>query len=164
MRKPGENCTVVLTARTEERLVELASLHLHEVHGTTSLSQEKVADIRKHFASRPTADVARVVDRIFEKYNCNGEPECSWRYTAEAEIILNGGKRAHTRSSRQTDDRAPRAWTDLSSAQFPLTFFNKIRPAETFPPAFHQHGAPLSCLPAEISAGKVGSRCVGRTH
>ncbi len=91
----GENCNVVLTAPTEERLVELASLHLREVHGMTSLSQEKVADIRKLFAARPTADAAKVVDRIFEKYNCNGEPECSWRYIAEAETILNGGKTAH---------------------------------------------------------------------
>ena len=91
----GEKCNVVLTAQTEERLVELASLHLREVHGITSLSQEKVTQIRKLFSSRPTADAAKVVDRIFEKYNCNGEPECSWRYIAEAEMILNGGKMAH---------------------------------------------------------------------
>jgi predicted small metal-binding protein len=90
-----KNCNVVLTAQTEERLVELASLHLREVHGMTSLSQEKMADIRKLFTSRPTADAAKVVDRIFEKYNCNGEPECSWRYIAEAEMILTGGKTAH---------------------------------------------------------------------
>lgn len=90
-----ENCKKVLTAQTEERLVELASVHLREVHGMTSLSQEQVADIRKLFASRPTADAAKVVDRIFEKYNCNGEPECSWRYLAEAETILNGGNMAH---------------------------------------------------------------------
>jgi predicted small metal-binding protein len=91
----GENCKVVLTAQTEERLVELASLHLREVHGMASLSQEKVADIRKLFSSRPTADAAKVVDRIFEKYNCDGEPECSWRYIAEAEMILNGGNLPH---------------------------------------------------------------------
>jgi predicted small metal-binding protein len=90
-----KNCNVVLTAPTEERLVELASLHLREVHGRTSLSQEKMADIRKLFTSRPSADAAKVVDRIFEKYNCNGEPECSWRYIAEAETILTGGKTAH---------------------------------------------------------------------
>ena len=91
----GKNCKVTLTAQTDERLVELVSLHLREVHGMTSLSQEKVADIRKLFTSRSNADAAKVVDRIFEKYNCNGEPECSWRYIAEAEMILNGGKVAH---------------------------------------------------------------------
>ena len=90
-----KNCNVILTAQTEERLVELASLHLREVHGKTSLSQEEVADIRKLFTIRPAADAARVVDRILEKYNCNGEPECSWRYIAEAEMILNGGKLSH---------------------------------------------------------------------
>lgn len=90
-----KNCNVILTAPTEERLVERVSLHLREVHGMTSISQEEVADIRKLFISRPAADAAKVVDRIFEKYNCNGEPECSWRYIAEAEMILNGGMMSH---------------------------------------------------------------------
>jgi predicted small metal-binding protein len=90
------DCNAVLSAQTEERLVELASLHLREVHGMTTLSQENVAEIKQLFAGGETADAARVVDRIFEKYNCNAEPECSWRYIAEAEMILTGDSTAHT--------------------------------------------------------------------
>src|SRR5512143_2994332 len=90
------DCNVVLSAQTEERLVELASLHLREVHGMTTLSQDNVAEIKKIFTDRTVADAARVVDRIFEKYNCNAEPECSWRYIAEAEMILTGSSTAHT--------------------------------------------------------------------
>jgi predicted small metal-binding protein len=89
-------CNAVLSAQTEERLVELASLHLREVHGMTMLSQENVAEIKKLLTGGATADAARVVDRIFEKYNCNAEPECSWRYIAEAEMILTGNSTAHT--------------------------------------------------------------------
>jgi predicted small metal-binding protein len=90
------DCNAVLSAQTEERLVELASLHLREVHGMTTLTQENVAEIKQLFSGGATADAARVVDRIFEKYNCNAEPECSWRYIAEAEMILTGDSTAHT--------------------------------------------------------------------
>lgn len=90
------DCNVVLSAQTEERLVELASLHLREVHGMTALTQDNVAEVKNILTDRVTSDAARVVDSIFEKYNCNAEPECSWRYIAEAEMILNGGSTAHT--------------------------------------------------------------------
>lgn len=90
------DCNVVLSAQTEERLVELASLHLREVHGMTALTQDNVAEIKNILTDSATSDAARVVDSIFEKYNCNSEPECSWRYIAEAEMILNGGSTVHT--------------------------------------------------------------------
>jgi hypothetical protein len=38
-----------------------------------------------------------VVDRIFEKYNCNSDPQCTWRYIAEAEMILTGSSTVHAR-------------------------------------------------------------------
>jgi predicted small metal-binding protein len=91
----GNNCNAAFIAPTEDRLVELVSLHLREVHGMTAISQDYVAQIKKLFSSRATADAAKVVDRIFEKYNCNGEPECSWRYIAEAEMILTGSPTVH---------------------------------------------------------------------
>lgn len=91
------DCDAVLSAPTEERLVELVSLHLRDVHDMTMLSQDNIAEIKKLFTSRATSDAAQVVDRIFEKYNCNAEPECSWRYIAEAERILTGSSTVHTR-------------------------------------------------------------------
>jgi hypothetical protein len=50
---------------------------------------------RNHFVNRTTSDAAYVVDRIFEKYNCNKDPECTWRYITEAELILTGGPSVH---------------------------------------------------------------------
>jgi predicted small metal-binding protein len=91
----GKNCNVVLTAPTEERLLEMVSLHLRDVHKMTSISQDIVGKIKQLFVNNAAQDAAYVVDRIFEKYNCNKEPECTWRYIAEAEIILKGDKSAH---------------------------------------------------------------------
>ena len=96
----GHNCEEVLTAQTEERLVELASIHLRDVHGVSSLTPEAVAKMKNNFINRATSDAAYVVDRIFEKYNCDGEPECTWRYIVEAEMVMNSGKQALERSGK----------------------------------------------------------------
>ncbi len=92
----GNKCNVVLTAQTEDRLVDLASIHLRDAHGMMSLSQDDVARIRKLFVNEASPDAAYVVDRIFEKYNCSSDPQCTWRYIAEAEMILTGNN-VHTR-------------------------------------------------------------------
>jgi len=91
----GNDCNTVLVAPTEERLAEMASVHLRETHGIVSISQDKIADIKKHFTSPTRPDAAYIVDRIFEKYNCDSDPECTWRYIAEAELILTGSAKTH---------------------------------------------------------------------
>jgi len=93
----GNKCNVVLIGQSEDRLVEMVSIHLREVHGMTSISQEAVGEIKKHFTNRATPDAAYVVDRILEKYNCDSDPACSWRYIAEAERILTGSDTVHAK-------------------------------------------------------------------
>lgn len=96
----GNKCNVVLTAPTEERLMEMVSMHLREVHGMSAISQDIVGKIKQLFVNRTAPDAAYVVDRIFEKYNCNSDPECTRRYIAEAEMILTGEKSAHTKEPK----------------------------------------------------------------
>jgi len=81
------NCKATMKAETEERLAEMAAVHLRENHGMMSIPPEKMAEIRKLFTSPALSDSTYVVDRIFEKYNCDRDPECSWRYIAAAEAI-----------------------------------------------------------------------------
>jgi predicted small metal-binding protein len=96
----GHRCDAVLQAPTEERLVEAAAIHLRDVHGVSVLAPDAVAKIKNLFVNRKSTDAAGVVDRIFEKYNCRREPECTWRYIAAAEMILSGGFAAHERELR----------------------------------------------------------------
>ncbi len=91
----GTGCNVVLTAPTEERLAEVISLHAREVHGMQALPQDMIGQIKQKMVNKTTADAAYVVDRIFEKYNCKSDPECSWRYISEAELILTGKPSVH---------------------------------------------------------------------
>jgi predicted small metal-binding protein len=98
--KLGNKCNVIMTAPTEERLVEIVSLHLREIHGMSSISQDLVGQIKKGMINRSMSDAAYVVDRILEKYNCSSDPECTWRYIAEAEMILTGDGSVHSRELR----------------------------------------------------------------
>lgn len=91
------NCKGVLKAQTEELLAELVALHLRDVHGVQSVPPEKIAEIKRLFINPESSDSAFVVDRIFEKYNCDGDPECTWRYIAQAETILTGRDKVHER-------------------------------------------------------------------
>ncbi len=98
--KLGNNCNVVMTAPTEERLVEMVSIHLREIHEMASISQEVVGQIKLNMVNRSISDAAYVVDRVMEKYNCSSDPECTWRYIAEAEMILTGDRSVHSRELR----------------------------------------------------------------
>jgi predicted small metal-binding protein len=92
----GVNCKTTLVAPTDERLLELVSTHAREIHGMTAIPEDMLGKIRNHFVNRTAPDAAYVVDRIFEKYNCDRDPQCTWRYIAEAEMILTGSETAHT--------------------------------------------------------------------
>ncbi len=82
-------------APTEERLLEMVSVHARDAHGMIAISQEELGKIKQLFANRSAPDAACVVDRLFEKYNCSSDPECTWRYIAEAEMILTGNQSVH---------------------------------------------------------------------
>jgi hypothetical protein len=70
------------------------------MHGASSITPDTMTKIKNSFVNRTQLDAAYVVDSIFEKYNCSGEPECTWRYRVEAEMVLNGGAQVHERELR----------------------------------------------------------------
>ena len=92
----GMDCKTVLIAQTEEKLLDMVSIHAREVHGMTAIPPDMIGKIKQLLVNRSAPDAANVVDRIFEKYNCDKDPECTWRYIAEAELILTGRPSVHT--------------------------------------------------------------------
>jgi len=93
----GGTCEAKIMAPTEDRLAEEVSIHLREVHGMSEIPQDMLGRIKRLFVNKATKDAASVVDRILEKYNCDSDPECSWRYIAESEMILTGSEGVHSR-------------------------------------------------------------------
>ena len=90
-----DDCNVVLTAKTEELLADMAALHVRDVHGMTEITPDMVGKIKNLFASPTSVDAAGSVDRIFEEYNCDRDPQCTWRYIAQAEAIITGRGTPH---------------------------------------------------------------------
>jgi predicted small metal-binding protein len=96
----GVNCKTTLLAPTDERLLELVSTHAREAHGMTAIPEDLLGKIRNHFVNRTSPDAAYVADRIFEKYNCDSDPDCTWRYIMEAEMILTGKPSVHEQEQK----------------------------------------------------------------
>ncbi len=92
----GMDCNTVLIAQTEEKLLDMVSIHAREVHGMPAIPPDMIGKIKQLLVNRSAPDAANVVDRIFEKYNCDKDPECTWRYITEAELILTGRPSVHT--------------------------------------------------------------------
>ena len=92
----GMDCKTVVIAQTEEKLLDMVSIHAREVHGMTAIPPDMIGKIKQLLVNRSAPDAANVVDRIFEKYNCDKDPECTWRYITEAETILTGRPSVHT--------------------------------------------------------------------
>ncbi|HLE40780.1 MAG TPA: DUF1059 domain-containing protein [Nitrospirota bacterium] len=92
----GMDCKEVLAAQTEEKLLDIVSIHARDVHGMAAIPPDMIGRIKQLMVNRSASDAATAADRIFEKYNCNKEPECTWRYITEAEAILTGRPSVHT--------------------------------------------------------------------
>ncbi len=91
------DCKEVLTAQTEEKLLDMVSIHARDVHGMTAIPPDMIGKIKQLMVNQSASDAANVVDRIFEKYNCDKDPECTLRYIAEAEMLLTGQPSVHTK-------------------------------------------------------------------
>ena len=75
-------------AKTDDRLLERVAMHLREEHDMKALSPETLGTIRNSFCLPSYSDNAAAVDLVFQKYNCEGDPDCTWRYIVEAEKLI----------------------------------------------------------------------------
>lgn len=96
-KRYNSGCDWTGFARTEELLTDIVAVHLREDHGTLELSPDDVGKIKNLFQSPSAVDAAGSADRIFEEYNCDRDPQCTWRYIAQAEAIITGSPLAHSR-------------------------------------------------------------------
>jgi predicted small metal-binding protein len=82
---------------TEERLADMAALHLRDVHGVQAIDSEMVGRIKNLFTYPTKADAAAAADLVMKEYNCDMGPECTWRYIAMSEDLVSEGAAAHAR-------------------------------------------------------------------
>ena len=97
-RSIGNDCSWKHAAKTEDLLLDATALHLRDVHGETSLSKERIAQVRKAFmgTSRVVEDVSDIP--VMKVFRCNDIGlKCNWKYFAQTEELIVDGAAVHAR-------------------------------------------------------------------
>ena len=103
----GNKCTWKHIARTEELLADMVAVHLRDVHGVKEVGPEMLGKIKNHLVTPTAADAAAAADRVLKEYNCNMEPECTWRYIAMTEELIADGAAVHAREAHGIKEFTP---------------------------------------------------------
>ncbi len=103
----GNKCNWKHVARTEERLADVAAIHLRDVHGVREIGPDMLGKIKNLFTTPTGADSARAADLILKEYNCDMGKECTWRYIAMTEELLVDGAAVHAREAHGIKEFTP---------------------------------------------------------
>ncbi len=103
----GYNDNWKYIARTEELLADMVAVHLRDVHGVNALSPDMVGKIKNSFSNPSQADAAAAADLVLKEYNCDMEPECTWRYIAQTEDLIADGVAVHAREAHGVKEFSP---------------------------------------------------------
>lgn len=95
----GYDCSWKHIARTEDLLTDMVALHLRDVHGLPALDADRIGKIKNHFTYPSREDAEAAADIIIKEYNCDIQPECTWRYVAMTEELITQGVAAHAREA-----------------------------------------------------------------
>lgn len=103
----GNKCTWRHIAKTEDLLVDIAAIHLRDVHGLTALDQGMVGRIKNLFVDATSESTARAADLLLKEYNCDMGPGCTWRYIAQTEELIADGAAVHAREAHGVTEFTP---------------------------------------------------------
>lgn len=92
---------------TEELLTDMVALHLRDVHGVQAVDSDMVGRIKNLFSYPTIADAAGAIDLVMKEYNCDMEPECTWRYIAMTEELIVDGTAVHAREAHGVKEFSP---------------------------------------------------------
>jgi predicted small metal-binding protein len=84
----GYKCPWTYRDNSEYVLLDVAGMHLRECHEVKEVDLDLLGKIRTSFIYPTTGDAAKKADIIMQKYNCEGDPECSERYKDAIEYFI----------------------------------------------------------------------------
>ncbi len=84
----GYDCPWKYRDNSEYVLLDVAGMHLRECHKVEEVDLDLLGKIRTSFTYPTPGDAAKKADIIMHKYNCEGDPECSERYKAAIEDLI----------------------------------------------------------------------------
>jgi predicted small metal-binding protein len=103
----GNDCGWRYIAKTEELLADVAAVHLRDVHGVYAITPDMVGKIKNLFTVPSPKDAAAAADLVLKEYNCNMDPECTWRYIAQTEELIADGVALHAREAHGVKEFTP---------------------------------------------------------
>ncbi len=103
----GNSCSWRHIANTEELLADITAIHLRDVHDVAEVSPEMLGKIKNLFTFPSAQDAAGAADLVLKEYNCDMDPECSWRYIAMTEELIADGAAAHAREAHGIKEFTP---------------------------------------------------------
>ncbi len=110
-RDLGNNCSWMHKERTEELLLDVAAIHLRDVHGVKALSPDTVGRIKNAFndqESREPALEASDENPVLKEFLCKDlGMDCTWRYIAQTEELLADGVAVHARDAHGITEFTP---------------------------------------------------------
>jgi predicted small metal-binding protein len=86
----GFDCPWTYRESSEYVLLDVVGMHLREVHDVKEVDLDLLGKIRTSFTYPTMDDAAAKADLIMNKYNCECDPECSERYKAAIEDLIEG--------------------------------------------------------------------------
>jgi predicted small metal-binding protein len=96
----GNKCKWKYIAKTEERLADVAAVHLRDVHGVASLNPEMVGKIKNAFTNPSPIDAKEAETLELKEILCKDLGfTCGWKYIAQTEELLVDGVAVHAREA-----------------------------------------------------------------
>ncbi len=95
----GYNCPWTYRDNAEYVLLDVVGMHLRECHHVQEIDLDVLGKIRTSFTYPTPGDAAKKADVIMGQYNCEGDPECSTRYMAAAEDLIEAGSRKQKKAA-----------------------------------------------------------------
>lgn len=119
-RSLGNDCTWKHIARTEELLVDMAAVHLRDVHGVASLSADMVGNIKRLISDPSPIEAVEAEGLVLKEFKCQDiGQKCSWRYIAQTEELIADGVAVHAREAHGIKDFTPEMISQVKNAIHP---------------------------------------------
>jgi predicted small metal-binding protein len=85
----------------------MIAIHLRDVHNVREVSPDLLGKIKNLFMFPAAADVAGATNLVLKEYNCDMDPECTWRYIAMTEELIADGAAVHAREAHGIKEFTP---------------------------------------------------------
>ena len=116
-RSLGYDCGWKHLARTEELLLDVAAIHLRDVHGVRAVTQDMAASIKHAFSkAEPIEFTGEAAEPMLKEVACKDlGMNCGFRYIAQTEELIADGMAMHAREAHGIQEFTPEMVTKIKT-------------------------------------------------